>query len=41
MELKYTKHDANIYKRQLELDQKQAEQRNDTVVNQAELYNTL
>jgi len=36
MGMKSTKHDADIYKRQLGLDQKKAEQRNETQVNQAE-----
>lgn len=36
MGMKSTKHEADIYKRQLGLDQKKAEQRNETQVNQAE-----
>lgn len=36
MNMKQTKHEADIYKRQLGLDQKKAELQNDTQVNQAE-----
>jgi len=36
MEMKSTKHNADIYKKQLDLDEKKGEARNDTLVNQAE-----